>query len=126
MAKKKIFLFEKHDGVRFVLERSLAKYHEKIQIHSFSWKEEIKKMINLNHLDLLITELDLTNPIGIGISSFARSKSPNLKILWVTALGCDVFREHKQKLGDIICIEKPLQILDFRTSVLDLLEISTI
>ena len=123
MVEKNIILFERYDGVRFVLERSLAKYEEDICIHTSHWKNEIKKMIDHNNADLLITELSNVNPDGLELSRYARKISPGLKILWITVLGCDIFRKQKQQLGNIQCVEKPLKIEDFREDVLEALKL---
>lgn len=122
MGEKNIILFERYDGVRFVLERSLAKYDDNICIHTSHWKNEIKKMIDDDNADLLITELSKVNPDGLELSRYARKISPELKILWITVLGCDVFRNQKEQLGNIQCVEKPLKIKDFREDVLEALE----
>lgn len=123
MNKKNILLFEKYDGVRFVLERSLSKYKDDIAIYSSHWKKDIKSQIKENRVDLLITELSKYNPDGFEISLFARKVAPDLIIFWITVLGCDLFRDQKEKLGNIKCIEKPLEIKQIRNNVLESLEI---
>lgn len=123
MDEKNIILFERYDGVRFVLERSLAKYEDRICIHASHWKSEIKILIDTNHADLLITELSKVNPDGLELSRYARNKSPELKILWITVLGCNIFRNLKNQFGNIKCVEKPLKIQDFREDVLEALKI---
>jgi len=123
MDEKNIILFERYDGVRFILERSLAKYEDDICIYASHWKNEIKKMIDANNVDLLITELSKANPDGLELSRYARKISPELKILWITVLGCDEFRKQRELLGNIRCAEKPLKIQDFREDVLEALEI---
>ncbi len=122
MNKKNIVIFEKYDGVRFVLERSLEKYQDNLDIFTSHWKNEIKKRIESKNVDLLITELSKYNPDGLEISRFAREIAPDLQIFWITVLGCDVFREQKEQLGNIWCIEKPLEIKKFRKNVLRALE----
>lgn len=124
MNEKNIILFERYDGVRFVLERSLIKYKEDISIFSSNLKSEIKKMIKSNEIDLLITELSMVNPDGLEISCYARTIAPDLKIIWITVQGCHVFQDKMEKLGNIKCIEKPLEINNFRNDVLHALEIS--
>ena len=123
MDEKTIILFERYDGVRFILERSLAKYEDDICIYSSHWKNEIKRMIETDNVDLLITELSKANPDGLELTRYARKISPELKILWITVLGCDVFRKQKKQFGNIQCVEKPLKIQDFREDVLEALEI---
>lgn len=123
MKAKNIVLFEHYDGVRFVLERSLLKYQRYVNILSSHWKKEAKKFIDQNDVDLLITELNSLNSAGLEISRYARDAEPEIKIIWITVLGCDVFRELKEDLGNIHCIEKPLEIKYFRRDVLKALEI---
>jgi len=122
MNMKNVVLYEHYDGVRFILERSLSKATEDINIHSSSLKKDIKDIIDQNHVDLLITELSRANSSGLELSRYARKSSPDLKIIWITVLGCDVFRELKNKIGNIKCIEKPLEIKDFRRDVFKALE----
>ena len=122
MNMKNVVLYEHYDGVRFILERSLSKATEDINIHSSSLKKDIKDIIDQNHVDLLITELSRANSSGLELSRYARKSSPDLKIIWITVLGCDVFRELKNKIGNIKCIEKPLEIKDFRQDVFKALE----
>jgi DNA-binding NtrC family response regulator len=124
MESKNIILFERYDGVRFVLERSLLKYKDNIGIYSSHWKNEIKGRIEKQNVDLLITELSKANPDGFELSCFARNITPGLKIIWITVLGCDVFKKQRERLGNIKCIEKPLEIKNFRKNVLSALEIS--
>jgi DNA-binding NtrC family response regulator len=121
---KNIVLYEHYDGVRFILERSLLKTDQKINIQSSNIKNEIKRLIDLNNLDLLITELSRVHPAGLELSRYARKSNPDLKIIWITLLGCDVFREIKNQIGNILCIEKPLEINDFRRDVYKALEMS--
>jgi DNA-binding NtrC family response regulator len=111
--------------VRFILERSLSKSKENFNILSSNQKTEIKNFLNEDHVDLLITELSSKNPDGLEISRYARRLKPNIKIIWITVLGCDVFRELKNKIGNIKCIEKPLEITDFRRNVYKALDIGT-
>jgi DNA-binding NtrC family response regulator len=122
MNEKKIILFERYDGVRFVLERSLENYRDRFDIYSSYLKEEVKNKVEDGNIDLLITELSKVNPDGLEISYYARKMSPDIKIIWITVLGCHVFRDQQKILGNIRCIEKPLEIQQFRNDVLNALE----
>lgn len=126
MTKKNIVLYENYDGVRFILERSLSNSTHDINIQCSNQKNVILSLIDEDHVDLLITELSSKNPDGLEISRYAREIKPNVKIIWITVLGCNVFREIRNKIGNIICIEKPLEIKDFRRDVYNALELGTI
>lgn len=125
MIEKNIVLFERYDGVRFVLERSLSKIPQQIDIFTSHWKEDIKQQIITRPVDLLITELSKFNADGLEISHFARKISPDIKIIWITVQGCYSFQNYKSQLGNIRCIEKPLEIKNFRQNVLNALEVDT-
>jgi DNA-binding NtrC family response regulator len=123
MKEKNIVLFERYDGVRFVLERSLTKIPQDIDIYTSYWKDDIKQHIDNNPVDLLITELSKANSDGLEISRYARKIAPEIKIIWITVQGCHIFQEQKNQLGNIKCIEKPLEINRFRENVLHALDI---
>jgi DNA-binding NtrC family response regulator len=126
MNRKNIILFERYDGVRFVLERSLTKYKDNISIYSSNMKNDIKNLLKANQVDLLITELSHVNPDGLALSCYARKLAPSLKIIWITVLGCHIFKNQKERLGNIQCLEKPLEINSFRKDVLLALEINEV
>jgi DNA-binding NtrC family response regulator len=121
MLQKKIILYEQHKGVRFVLERSLSKIDKEIDIISSHSKDIIKHYLKKGSVDLLITDLEASNHNGVGLSILARKTLPDLNIIWTTVLGCDLFIKEKNNLGNIICIEKPLDIKSFRKTVLNAL-----
>jgi len=83
MGSKNIVLYETYDGVRFVLERSLSKLSQSINIFSSHWKNEVKEILHNKDVDLLITELNQENPNGLEVSAFARKISPELSIIWI-------------------------------------------
>lgn len=121
MLQKKIILYEQHKGVRFVLERSLSKIDKEIDIISSHSKDIIKRYLKKGTVDLLITDLETSNHNGVGLSILARKTLPDLNIIWTTVLGCDLFIKEKNRLGNIVCIEKPLDIKSFRKTVLNAL-----
>ena len=118
MRSKNILLYEKYDGVRFVLERSLSKFEGELDIFSSHLKTDVIERIQENKADLLITELSKHKSDGIEISVYARNHLPNLKILWITVLGCHAFRQLSEELGNVKCIEKPLEIKKIRQTIL--------
>lgn len=84
--------------------------------------DDIINKINENAIDLLITELSNAHPAGLIISKQAREISPEIKIIWITVEGCHEFQEQIDKIGNIKCIEKPLDIKRFKKHVLEILE----
>jgi DNA-binding NtrC family response regulator len=122
MSEKNIILYERYEGVRFVLERSLKMYQNEMQIFSAQDKDKVKALIDAESIDLLITELSSIHPDGLEITAYARKQIPDLAIIWITLLSCDVYRSIKEKFGSIYCIEKPLDIQTFRDDVLSIIQ----
>ncbi|MCB2209877.1 response regulator [bacterium] len=122
MKNKRIILFERHKGVQFVLERSLRKFNGEIEILSAKDVDEVKALVDADHADLLITELSKMDSDGLAVSKYARQANPNLKIIWITVLGCNEFKQQKDQLNILDCMEKPLEISEFRADVLEALQ----
>jgi DNA-binding NtrC family response regulator len=120
---KTIILFERYAGVQFIVERSLKKYQDEIQIISIHDIDEVKRKIDDGGIDLLISELSKHNAEGLEISRYARNRLPDLKIVWITVLGCYEFIEQKIALGIYKCLEKPLEIDKFRADILNALDL---
>ena len=116
-----IVLFEKNEGVRFVLERSLDKYDNWIQVTAVNRVEEALQLLNKTSFNLLISEVSKTSSDGMRISERARQLWPDLKIIWVTVAGCSAFDKEKNQLKIVACLEKPLDINDFRRITLEAL-----
>lgn len=121
MLNKRIILFERYKGVQFVLERSLRKFDGEIEIVSSNDVDEVKALVIADHADLLISELSKLDSDGLAVSEYARRVNPDLKIIWITVLGCNEFKQQKEELDILDCMEKPLEIKDFREEVLEAL-----
>jgi DNA-binding NtrC family response regulator len=124
MKRKNIVLFEHDKGVRFVLGKSLSMLGDEINVQASDGVEEIKQYLKNDSVDLLITELCKNNPCGLKLSIFARQIHPDMKIIWVTVMGCHHFSDVRKELGNITCVEKPLEIQDFRYDVLNALSLA--
>ena len=122
MKTKTIILFERYEGVRFVMERSLRKYEDQIVVQPVRSLGQARQLFDAQNVDLLVTEISQINGEGMGISRFARAHEPELKILWVTVAGCDTFSAEKRHLGVYKCMEKPLGIEEFRQTIAEALE----
>ena len=122
MKTKTIILFERYEGVRFVMERSLRKYEDQIVVQPVRSLGQARQLFDVQDVDLLVTEISQINGEGMGISRFARAYGPELKILWVTVAGCDTFSAEKRRLGVYKCMEKPLGIEEFRQTIAEALE----
>ncbi len=105
-----------------MLERSLRKYQGEIEIVSANEVDEAKALVASDHVDLLITELSKVNSDGLIVSRYARKMNSELRIIWITVLGCNEFKEQKENLNILECMEKPLEIDKFRADVLEALQ----
>ncbi|MDY6872969.1 MAG: hypothetical protein SVR81_03230 [Chloroflexota bacterium] len=103
------------------MERSLRKFDGEIEIVSSNDVDEVKALVIADHADLLISELSKLDSDGLAVSEYARRVNPDLKIIWITVLGCNEFKQQKEELDILDCMEKPLEIKDFREEVLEAL-----
>ncbi len=118
----RIVLFEQHDGVRFVLQRILENCCDLIHVTATRNKNFIKKLIDDNQVDILITELSRLDRIGLELTKYASNSDTEIKIVWVTVLGCHLFRKEMRALGVARCFEKPLEAKTLRKGMHAIME----
>jgi DNA-binding NarL/FixJ family response regulator len=121
MSDLQIVLFERYDGVRFVLTKALDKFQNDFSIQAFRHKRLIKKFIDQNKVDILITELSKVDPVGVEISRYVHEQEPDIKIVWITVVGCHEYRQEMKDLEIALCFEKPLDLSSFRKGIMTLI-----
>ena len=121
--QKNIVLYEPAYSVRFVLEKSLSRFQEEISIFSSYRIKELQQQISKDNVDLLIADISEFISPGIRLSRYGRRHHSDLKIIWLSVLGCDRLSALKIDIGNIVCLEKPLDIVDFRRNVLRILNL---
>lgn len=96
----------------------MRKFGDAVHVYAVHEKGAVKAFLDGNDVDLLIVERSRAHSEGLEITRYARETHPNLTIIWITVLGCNEFRNQSSRLDIFECIEKPLEIGEFRQRVI--------
>ncbi len=121
-----IVIFERYDGVRFVLEKALEKYRSKFNIKTYRHKRRIHRLVDQKKVDVLITEMSKLDPVGLELSRYVRKTDQDVNIIWITVVGCHEFRQEMKNLNIAYCFEKPLEVNAFRRSLEELSKVDSL
>lgn len=112
--RKVILIVDDEERVLFVLRNALTKLHNGLEVVTAATGEDaLRKAQDLN-VDLVITDLIMPDMDGIEFTERIRDLSGNTAVVWMTAYGCRSFEGEAERLGVYRCIEKPLEIGEFR------------
>lgn len=90
---KKILLVEEDSAKTRFWERCLKESGEHVH-HITSSFEEAKHLLEENSYDLLISEVNLKDKHGFELSRLAKSKNPNIEVVFTTSYKTDFSRYH--------------------------------
>jgi len=118
----RILIVDDQELVRFVMERALAKLEPRCHLESASGGHEAIGMMEAERPDLLITDIKMPGGGGVELTEHMRSQGIDTTVVWMTAHGCEAYREDVERLSVYQCIEKPLEVNAIREVVKKALE----
>jgi two-component system, NtrC family, response regulator PilR len=113
--KNRILLVDDDEGVLFVLKASLQRM--RCEVVTAQDGRAAYQLLQASAFDLLITDIRLPELDGIILTDLVRSLTPRLPVVWVTAYGCRGLREDATRLRVFRCLEKPVEVEEFRRVV---------
>ncbi len=114
---KRVLLVDDDPQVLFVLSASLRRMSEPCTVITAQDGSEAYRLLDTTPFDLLVTDIRLPVLDGITLTSFARARLPELPVVWMTAYGCRQLREEAARLRVFHCLEKPVEVAEFRRIV---------
>lgn len=114
---KRILLVDDDARVRFVLQASLQRMNLAPEVLTAQDGPEAYRLLQMNEFDLLITDVRLPGFDGVSLTRAARSTAPAMPVVWITAHGCAAVRRDALLLGVYRCVEKPVELDEFRQIV---------
>ena len=109
-----ILIVDDEERVLFVLRNALANLENQVQVITAETGEEGLRKAREHPVDLVITDLIMPDMDGIDFTERIRALNSDLAVVWMTAYGCRSFEGEATRLGVHRCIEKPLEIDEFR------------
>lgn len=112
--KRAILIVDDEKRVLFVLRNALMKLEDGFEVLTAATAEEGLGKAKDVAFDLIITDLIMPDMDGIEFTERIREMNDSPVVVWMTAYGCPSFQEDAARLGVYCCIEKPLEIGEFR------------
>ncbi len=115
--RKRILLVDDDSQVLFVLQAALRRMNMPCDVETAQNGREAYRFVEAFPLDLLITDIRLPGIDGITLTDLVRSRTPRMPIIWITAYGCHGLAEDAGRLRVFRCLEKPVEVDEFRQIV---------
>jgi CheY-like chemotaxis protein len=117
-----ILIVDDQKLVRFVMERALEKLDVPCELVAVGDGREALAALDGKPFDLIITDLRMEDIGGLELTERIRARGVDAAVVWITAYGCDGFRDDIERLGVFRCVEKPLEVRQIRQLASDALE----
>lgn len=117
----RILIVDDESRVLFVLRNVLEGMKMGYQVVTAQDGAKALVEIRKKPIDLLITDLIMSDMGGIKLTEEVRSLVPDAVVLWITAYGCHKLDGEVERLRVYRCVEKPLEIGQIRQLVHDAL-----
>lgn len=112
-----ILIVDDEERVLFVLQNALTKLERDFEVVTAgTGKEGLQKARNMA-FDLVVTDMIMPDMDGIEFTEEVRNLPSKPAVVWMTAYGCPSFEGEAERLGVYRCVEKPLEIHEFRDLV---------
>jgi DNA-binding NtrC family response regulator len=115
--RRRILLVDDDGQVLFVLGASLRRMAVPCDVVTAQDGREAYHLLRANAFDLLVTDIRLPGIDGVTLTGLARSSAQQIGVVWITAHGCAQLREDAARLGVYLCLEKPVEVSEFRRVV---------
>lgn len=119
---RRILLVDDDEGVLFVLRASLLRLGSEHEVVTANHGQSALKALVAGSFDLLITDMRLPGVDGLALTERLRADGAVTEVIWITAYGCRQLRADAARLRVRHCLEKPVEIAEFRRTVLAALE----
>ena len=118
---KRILVVDDDEKVLFIMQASLKKIGNGIEVVTAgSGQEALKKIMN-NPFELVISDVRMPGVDGIALVEIMRDFGMDTPVIWISAYGCKSLQPDCKRLNVLQCLEKPLRIEEIRQAALQAL-----
>jgi DNA-binding NtrC family response regulator len=116
---KRILAVDDEESVLLVLDGACSKINHNYEIQvekSTNGEEAIAKALE-GDFDLIITDIKLPGIDGVELTEKVKASKPQVRVIWITAYGCQKLALDAERLSVYRCLDKPLEIGQIRAVV---------
>ncbi len=115
--RRMILIVDDEERVLFVLRNALTKLDNDVEVVTAGTAEDALRKATDTPFDVVVTDMIMPDMDGIEFTERMRDANSESAFVWMTAYGCRSFEGEAERLGVFRCVEKPLEIHEFRTVV---------
>jgi DNA-binding NtrC family response regulator len=115
--KRMILIVDDEERVLFVLQNALMRLENNFEVVTAETGEDALRKARDVPFDLVVTDMIMPDMDGIEFTEEIRGLPSEPAVVWITAYGCRSFESEAERLGVYRCVEKPLEIHEFRAIV---------
>jgi DNA-binding NtrC family response regulator len=119
--KGKILVVDDEKRFLFVLQSGLSRIGDGVVVETANSAEAALQKMEDMAFDLIITDLVMPDMNGVEFTKRVKEIRPQTLVVWMTAHGCQTFESEAKRLDIADCIEKPVEIQEFRKVVRDVM-----
>jgi CheY-like chemotaxis protein/predicted regulator of Ras-like GTPase activity (Roadblock/LC7/MglB family) len=119
--QKRVLIVDDEEDLTWTLSKKLSKDSDKFQLVCVNSGKEAIEVMNQLPVDLVITDVRMPEVSGLELLVQIKERYPQTKVILMTAYGSDDVRKEAGKRGCFRYIEKPFEINDLRSVILDAL-----
>ena len=119
---KKILIVDDEETLTFSLYQAFIKAPYDCEVVTASSAEDALEKLESASFDLVITDIAMPGMDGLELLSIIKSRTPETKVVIITAYGTDEREERAYKIGAERYIEKPFDISELRNLVFKMIE----
>lgn len=109
-----ILIVDDEERVLFVLQNALMKLENSFEVVTAATAEDGLRKAKDVAFDLVITDLIMPDMDGMEFTERIMGERSTPAVVWMTAYGCESFEDEAERLGVYRCVEKPVEIGEFR------------
>jgi DNA-binding NtrC family response regulator len=118
---KRLLIVDDEETLTFSLYQTFINVQVECEVITASSGEEALSRLQEGHFDVVISDIAMPGLNGIDLLSMIKSKTPETKVILITAYGSDEREELAYQKGAEKYIEKPFDLHEIRDLVINLL-----
>lgn len=115
--RRRVLIVDDDDRVRYVLHRALLKLTDGCRVFTARNGSEALELVKQDDFDLIIADLGLSEMSGLWFTRALKGVDGETMVIWITVDDCRDLRTAANRLAVHDCLEKPLEISEFRQAV---------
>jgi len=119
MLQKRVLIVDDEEDLTWTLSKKLSKDSDKFQLVCVNSGKEAIEVMNQLPVDLVITDVRMPEVSGLEPLVQIRDRYPQTKVVIMTAYGSEDVRKEADKRGCFRYIEKPFEINELRSLILE-------